>query len=127
MSTNIPPIAGQVMLTGVEFDTGYEDTLMNLDQTDDPDLANAITSAVQGSNAEAHKVILDVDFPVYAVPSSTPGHFHLYIDKIVSFDHLLGILHAMSDAGVVQRGYAEASEAQGFTTVRAPWTKKVTT
>lgn len=122
--TNLPPIEGQVMLTGVEFDTGYEDTLMNLDQTTDPEKANAITSVVQGSEGAAHKLVIDVDFPVHAVPSSTPGHFHLYIDKIISFDHLVGILHAMSDAGIVETGYAGAVEDQGFATVRAPWTKK---
>lgn len=120
--TNIPPIEGQIMLTGVEFDTGYEDTLANLEQTADPEKANAITSAA--ADGSGHKLIIDVDFPVHAVPSSTPGHFHLYIDKIISFDHLVGILHAMSDAGIVEPGYAGAVEDQGFATVRAPWTKK---
>ena len=28
-----------------------------------------------------HRPILDLDFPAALVPSTTPGHFHLYLDK----------------------------------------------
>lgn len=123
------PFGGQIMLRDVEFDSGY-DVLDGLEQTENVDEANAITSKVAKAGGirpldeEVHKPILDIDFPVHVVPSSTPGHSHVYIDKAMPWDKLKALLDALADAGVVERGYADASIDQGFTTVRAPWVKK---
>lgn len=120
------PFGGQIMLRDVEFDSGY-DVLDGLEQTENIDEANAITSKVAGLrllDEELHKPILDIDFPVHVVPSSTPGHSHVYIDKAMPWEKLTALLDALADAGLVERGYADASIDQGFTTVRAPWVKK---
>lgn len=124
MTARTLPFPGQIMLQDVEFNSpGYEDWggLDDIPQTQDVNEANAITSATVTGK---HKLVIDIDFPMYIVPSSTPGHGHLYIDKEIEWPRLVEILGALADAGIVEEGYAAASIDQGFTTVRAPWTKK---
>ena len=118
----VPPLPEQVMLTGVEFDSGY-DVLADLEQTQDPSEAKAITSVHRGGG-KMHNLVIDVDWPVHAIPSSTPGHFHLYVDKLIPWEKYKALLQALADAGIVEAGYAAASIDQGFTTVRAPWVRK---
>lgn len=43
------------------------------------DEANILTSEAQGRPG-IHKFMIDVDMPVVAIPSTQPGHWHLYID-----------------------------------------------
>jgi len=64
--------------------------------------------------------VIDVDVPIYVLPSSTHGHYHLYIDKEMTRGQLLDMLTAMSKAGVVEPGYVSASRERGFTSVRSP-------
>lgn len=72
-----------------------------------------------------HKVAIDIDLPCALVESTTPGNFHLYIDKEISRAQYDKILSALTEAGIVQEGYYRAFEERGFTTLRTPWTKKV--
>lgn len=123
MSKNENPMPGQILLKNVEFDSGY-DLIDELDKTKDIDEANAITSRISGDEGERHKLILDIDFPVQAIPSTTPGHFHLYIDKAIDWKSLLAVIEALANAGLVEQGYADACRDQKFTTVRLPWVKK---
>lgn len=74
--------------------------------------------------AGRHRLVIDIDHPVKVVPSSTPGHNHLYIDVPMSWGQAVGILEAMANAGVVEPGYVAASEARGYTSVRLPWIRK---
>jgi hypothetical protein len=71
-----------------------------------------------------HRLVIDIDHRVKVVESTTPGHFHLYIDVPMGWDRALGVLTAMADAGVVEPGYVAASEARGYTAVRLPWVRK---
>ncbi|MBT2484828.1 MULTISPECIES: hypothetical protein [unclassified Microbacterium] len=91
--------------------------------TDDIAEANVITSRVSGEE-NLHKVILDIDFPAKLVPSSTDGHFHLYIDKAIHWEAYVDLLGAMADAGLVEEGYVSASLERGHTAARLPWVKK---
>ena len=61
---------------------------------------------------------------VRLLPSSTAGHFHLYIDALVTWPELRSILLAMAALGAIERGYAEASEARGAAFLRLPWVRK---
>ena len=116
-----PPMAGQV-LARTDFDDSYD-----TDRTITADLAaaNLITSMVAGPE-DLHKVVIDVDLPVQVVASSTPGHFHLYIDKAMEWDTYLALLHAFMNAGIVEAGYVAAAERRGHTAVRLPWVRKPT-
>lgn len=89
--------------------------------------ANAFSSLIAtGGNAGEHTIAIDLDVPAVLVPSSTPGHSHLYIDSPMSWDAYLAILKALGAAGVIEDGYVAASERRGFTTLRLPWIKKET-
>lgn len=71
--------------------------------------------------------VIDLDIPCRLIPSSTEGHFHLYIDKAVLIDDYWHLIDAMVEAGLVEPGYANASKARGYTAARLPWVKKATT
>ena len=71
-----------------------------------------------------HRPVLDIDFPAALIPSSTPGHFHLYLDKQMDFATYVILLDALATAGVIEKGYASVSKARGYTSARLPWVKK---
>jgi len=64
--------------------------------------------------------------PDYAtwVPSSTPGHGHLYIDTILWWDEYEALLQAFAWSGLLEPGYAGASIRRRATHLRLPWVKK---
>jgi hypothetical protein len=71
-----------------------------------------------------HRPVLDIDIPAALIPSSTPGHSHLYIDKPLTWDQYENLLWALVDCGIIESGYASASVARGYTSARLPWVKK---
>lgn len=71
-----------------------------------------------------HYPVLDLDFPCELVPSSTPGKFHLYMDKEVTWLLYQPVLTAMAAAGILEPGYVGASIAAGATFVRKKGIKK---
>lgn len=73
---------------------------------------------------DTHRVVIDLDVPAYLLPSSTPGHSHLYIDVPISTDLLESLLITLADCGIVERGYADASIDRGYSAVRLPWVRK---
>lgn len=92
--------------------------------------ATTVTSVVADSwlatdgGPVMHRPVLDIDLPVHVTPSSTPGHHHLFIDKQMTWATYSTLLLALVDAGIIERGYAEASIDRGRTDVRLPWIKK---
>lgn len=87
--------------------------------------AQVITSRIEyPQDTDLHKPILDIDFPIQCVPSTTPGHFHLYMDKELSWEKYRTLLKALAEAGIIEQGYAGASIARGYTAVRPPWVRK---
>lgn len=85
--------------------------------------AAVVTSLVE-DKVNRHRPVIDIDLPIQVIPSSTRGHFHLYIDKEMSWDTYLHLLHALVYAGIVEEGYLHAAERRGFTAVRLPWITK---
>jgi hypothetical protein len=76
---------------------------------------------VCSDNADGmHLPVIDIDLPVQLVPSATPGHFHLYIDHPISWQHYKAILRAMAEAGIVQWGYYDATLERGYGSLRHP-------
>lgn len=73
---------------------------------------------------EKHLPIFDIDFPVLVIPSSTPGHNHLIIDRPMSESHYMSLLNVMANVGIVQEGYQRASLKRKAAWLRTPWTKK---
>lgn len=86
---------------------------------------NVVTSKLQSEgDSDWHMPVIDLDFPCDLVPSSTPGHFHLYVDRITGHEAYRKVLEAMVEAGWVQRGVLSGFDYRGFTAVRLPWVSK---
>lgn len=88
---------------------------------DGPDDANLISSKV---GEDEHVVALDVDLPMRAVPSTTPGRGHLYIDKKLTWAQYVELLDALSAAGIVHPSYVKHSKARGYTCLRPAFIAK---
>lgn len=67
-----------------------------------------------------HKPVIDLDFPCRLIPSSTPGHFHLYIDEEMSWEACLQMLEGLLNAGLIQQGWYDGAVAAKRMTVRHP-------
>ena len=67
-----------------------------------------------------HSPVLDIDFEAQLIPSSTPGHFHLYLDKKISWNKYRQLLEALYEAGIIQRGFYESSLERKQTMVLLP-------
>lgn len=72
----------------------------------------------------SHKVVLDIDVPAVLIPSSSPSHSHLYIDKDVPWPLYEKLLRVLAECGIIEEGYAGASIEREYTTLRTPWTIK---
>lgn len=87
--------------------------------------ANLVGSLVSWDKLESvHKPVIDIDFPAHLEPSSTPGHFHLYLQKEIPWSKYVLLLTAMAGAGILEEGYVAAAIRQGQTYVRRPGVKK---
>jgi hypothetical protein len=115
------PFPGQ-QLRYVEQWNNYHEINEDVVPTADLEEANIITSEIGHG---IHKVLLDIDMPVKAVPSSTEGHFHLFIDKELTWDQYADLIRVLVDIGIVEDGYYSASAERGYTSVRVPWVPKV--
>jgi hypothetical protein len=125
--TREAPLPGNVLQLVVELNT-YDGNSGRYN-TEDPELAQVTTSMVAGTEngpveERMHRPVLDLDLPARLVPSSTPGHFHLYLDVQVPHSTYMTLLLALSAAGIIERGYCDASRERGYTAVRLPWVRK---
>lgn len=77
--------------------------------------ANLVSSLTERG---LHAPVLDLDFPARLVPSSTPGHFHLYLDVEMAWEVYEKLLGALAEAGVLESGYVHAMLGRGATYVR---------
>lgn len=68
-----------------------------------------------------HSPVLDLDFETRLVPSTTKGHYHLYLDGIeMNWTDYQQWLQATAKAGIIEQGYFEASVRRRMTCVRPP-------
>lgn len=87
---------------------------------EDANIIGSQSSLDQGARRDWHYPVLDIDFQAYLLPSKTPGHFHLYLEKAVPHDAYMALMKALADAQIIQRGYYEASKNQKQSFVRPP-------
>lgn len=71
-----------------------------------------------------HRPVLDIDLPCRLVPSSTEGHFHLYIERALSTEAYMELVDALGKAGIISQFYAKAARIRGQTFCRPEWVKK---
>lgn len=72
----------------------------------------------------AHKPVLDLDMDVLVLPSSTPGHHHLYIDHAMPWNEYSLLMNVLAHVGILQDGYVRASHHRSESFLRTPWTRK---
>lgn len=77
-----------------------------------------------GPDRGRHVLAIDVDHRCRIIPTSTPGHFHLVIDKVMDWAELQEILVALANAGIVEQGYLDASVRRRAAHLRLPWVTK---
>lgn len=86
---------------------------------------NLWSSELDGWNfVGEHAPTLDMDVYCELIESTTPGHFHLYIDKPMTWDVYSDLLVAMHNAGLLQKGFVELSLARGASFLRKPGVAK---
>lgn len=89
------------------------------------DEANLVSSRIDdGEHAGKHTVAIDLDVPAVLIPSSTPGHSHLYIDVPMTWEQYNGVLEALAGAGILETGYVAACKRRKHTSLRLPWIRK---
>lgn len=71
-----------------------------------------------------HAPVIDIDYDAELVPSSTPGHFHLFLNKKIPFDKYLKVLRAMDEAGLIDPGFYAMAAIRKQTFVRKPGIEK---
>lgn len=79
---------------------------------------NLVTSRVPGGGG--HMPVIDLDFPCELVPSASPGHFHLYVNKVISQTQQQALLDGLLSAGLIERGWYDGCVRNGYTRVRHP-------
>jgi hypothetical protein len=83
---------------------------------------NLISSATD--RVGIHMPVLDLDVPHRLVPSSTPGHSHLYIDVEVPEKQYRRLVEVLIECGILQRGVGAQMRVNGATYVRPPHVRK---
>lgn len=89
-----------------------------------PGEANLVGSLLEGDTGY-HMPVIDLDFDTHLEPSSTPGHFHLYLNRAISWEKYQALLEALYKAGIIEEGFYEMSIARGQSFVRYPGVKKL--
>lgn len=111
-----------------QWEPGMEpDPMANVEETTSLKEAHIISSESNQLRgfASKHMVMFDCDVPVMVIPSSTPGHSHIYFPRnYVSKDVLFALLDSLAVAGIVEPGYVAVSKARGFAALRLPWVHK---
>lgn len=83
--------------------------------------ANLVSSLIKDG---IHAPAIDLDFPAYLVPSTTAGHFHLYIEKEMRWKDYKKLLDTLLEVGLINRGWYDISVKFEQTYLRLPHVKK---
>ena len=91
-------------------------------KVDDATKANLVSSKIGGKRK--HKVILDLDYEASLIPSSTEGHFHLYLDKELNEEQMEKLVDVLEEVGIIATGNANQWRRSRAMFLRLPWIKK---
>jgi hypothetical protein len=62
--------------------------------------------------------------PIELVPSSTPGHFHLYVEAPLAWDDYLALMRTMAEAGLLEPAWVALCERRRMALLRKPGNEK---
>lgn len=86
-----------------------------LRQTVPGNTANLVSSRTRDG---LHAPALDVDFSARLLPSKTPGHYHLFLDRTMPWWRYRILLKVLAWSGIIEPGYYRASVARKQTFLR---------
>lgn len=88
--------------------------------------SNVVSSRLGDDEAllRAHMPIVDLDYPHEYVPSSTPGHAHLYLNVEIGRARWICLMLGLWIGGVVSRNYMLWSFRRMANYARQPWVSK---
>lgn len=90
------------------------------------DEANLVSSNDSMSfDTGKHLPVLDIDFDAHLEPSTTAGHYHLYLNKRLSWENYVKLLDVMQEVGLLEQGFVKLSKERRGTFARKPGHKKV--
>lgn len=114
-------IQSQRAWMGIDWEKQYA---LSDDHRTETELENAevISSEVRGTSM--HTVMLDIDMPCFAIPSSTPNCYHLYIDKQLTWEQYMKLIEVLGEVGILQSGYVAATQMRKASFLRPPWVQK---
>lgn len=102
------------------LDNGYTISMVEVRRECMPQYAQTVSSEIDDRRGW-HTPMLDIDLPARLIESSTPGHYHLYIDHPIPWWRYKRLLKALMKAGIIEKNYYKASVARKGTHLRPPW------
>jgi hypothetical protein len=105
-------------MLGRDSDSPPPTTLTDNESREDalPGVANLVTSNIVG---DLHYPLIDIDHPM-AIAESSSGNYHLMIKKEITTEQFMRLLDVMAEVGIVQKGFADAARARGYSALRLP-------
>lgn len=70
---------------------------------------------------DGHLPVLDLDIPHHYVPSTTPGHGHLYLDTPLTTFEYGELLEVLQRLRIIEPGFRQGFIERGATFARLPW------
>lgn len=111
------------------FETTASGYLSGSDRPDkqvriEAEVQDALLVTAKNPTTGGYALILDIDFPVEVVKSSS-GNSHLYFDVWLTREQHNSVIAALRDAGIVQETWANSAiENEGGSHLRPPWVEK---
>ena len=107
----------------IEVPIGPVSNILSSEIIDDPARTARFGAGGEG-DGPLHTVMLDLDVPARLIPSSTGGHYHLYIDVPMPWGKYKRLLKTLAHVGIIEPGYYKAACSRKATFLRLPWIKK---
>ena len=130
MSDRLRPLIERLQAWRVNWNPSAEQYALGRDRKEDDlaraDVASSLLKPRPFETVGRHIIALDIDYPAHLIESSTPGHYHLYLDVPGGIPHegYMALISLLAHLGVIEQGYAEVSRQRGHTDLRLPWVKK---
>lgn len=91
--------------------------------------ANLVTSIWDGSESDdptttTHMPVFDFDLPIAVWPSSTPDHYHLFINKEISWTDYEKLLKVMKEVGLLDANWVDYTLQRRYGNLRLPNIRK---
>lgn len=81
--------------------------------------ADLVSSHVAGTK-DMHAPCLDIDYAAELLPSSTQGHYHLFLNRQMPWRRYKKLLKALRKADIIEEGYYKMSMKRRGTFLRVP-------